>query len=364
MASGMRVSWVGPDTTLYSQSPEEPDFPLNRHLYPRRPGMLGRLLRFMTAYRAAREIKDIDAYYCPDPDSAFVGWWLARRSGGRVVFDLHENYDVPHTVERRRSLWGAGIIGRIIQFAIAFICRRMDIVVGVSKSVIAPFVSSVQQSFVIRNCAPKRLFSGFSSSRGDVEGSFTLMHGTGALGRGTDVVLNAAAAAFSRVRNLRVIVFNSFTEHADGYGEEAFLRRVDQLGIRALVDLREPIPLRSIPAVLQACDAGLIGYGRRLGVGSLPNRLFEYMAAGLAVIAPKYAVEIKAIVEKEGCGLLVDFEDPEDVARAIVFLGEHIDQCQEMGDRGRNAFESQYNWENEVRPLLDQIHEWRAAASG
>jgi glycosyltransferase involved in cell wall biosynthesis len=222
----------------------------------------------------------------------------------------------------------------------------------------------IKDALVVRNCAPKRLFTGLSRSRKSGDGPFTLMHGTGALGRGTDVVLSATAEAFPRVRDMRVIVFNSFTEHADGYGEEAFRRRVDQLGIGDLVDLKEPIPLRSIPAILQTCDAGLIGYGRRLGEGSLPNRLFEYMASGLAVIAPSYAVEIKSIVEEEQCGLLVDFEDPDDVARAIVFLGEHIDQCQAMGKRGRIAFESRYNWEEEVRPLLDQIHQWQAVASG
>lgn len=363
MASGMQVSWVGPETTLYAQEQEEPEFPLDRHLYPRRPGRLGRLFRFMSAYRTARQIKGIDVYYCPDPDSAFVGWWLARRLGGRVVFDLHENYQVPHTIQPSGSLWGAGIIGRIIQSVIAFICRRMNIVVGVSKSVIAPFLPSIKNSLVIRNCAPKRLFSGSSPSRDHADGAFTLMHGTGALGRGTDVVLDATATAFPRVRNLRVIVFNSFTEHADGYGEEAFRHSVDRLGIEDQIDLREPVPLRSIPPILQVCDGGLIGYGRELGVGSLPNRLFEYMASGLAVIAPSYAVEIKSIVEQEQCGLLVDFEDPDDVARAIVFLGEHADQCRAMGDRGRIAFERKYNWEEEVRPLLDQIHHWHEVVS-
>jgi glycosyltransferase involved in cell wall biosynthesis len=99
----------------------------------------------------------------------------------------------------------------------------------------------------------------------------------------------------------------------------------------------------------------LIAYGRELGAGSLPNRLFEYMASGLAVIAPQYAREIADIVESEQCGILVDFEDPEDVARAISFLSENRDQCRAMGARGRRAFESRFNWEDEVEPFLDKI---------
>lgn len=358
-SAGMRVSWVGPDIMLYGQPSDDPEVPLSRHLYPRMPGRLGRLMRFRSALRIVRKIKDVDIYYCPDPDSAFVGWWLVRRLDAKVIFDLHENYQVPHTVQARGAGLGTRIFGRLIQRAISFICRRMDIVVGVSESVLAPFRKSIKDSLVIRNCAPKRLFASSSKSRMAGDEALTLMHGTGALGRGTAVVLEATAAAQHRVNSLRVIVFNSFTAQADGYGVETFRQQVDQLGIGDLIDLREPIPLRSVPAVLETCHAGLIGYGRQLGVGSLPNRLFEYLASGLAIIAPDYAVEIKDIVEQEQCGILVDFENPEEVADAIVYLDEHRDQRQAMGTRARDAFEERYNWEGEVQPLLDHILAWK-----
>ncbi|HEY70212.1 MAG TPA: glycosyltransferase family 4 protein [Anaerolineae bacterium] len=356
-SSGMRVSWVGPDISLYGNTPDDPEIPLSRHLYSRLPGRSRRLMRFRSAYRTVREIENVDVFYCPDPDSAFVGWWLARRSGGKVIFDLHEHFQVPHTVQRRGRGLRTRFFGRLVQLGISILCRRVDLVVGVSDSVLSPFRGTIREALVVRNCAPKRLFSVSSRSRKPGEKPFTLMHGTGALGRGTDVVLEAVAAAKHRVRGLRVIVFNAFTEHADGYGEQAFRKHVDRLGIAEQIDFREPIPMRSIPGVLQTCDAGLIGYGRRLGVGSLPNRLFEYMASGLAVIAPSYAVEIKDIIEKEQCGLLVDFEDPEAVAEAIAFLNENPDQCQTMGDRARRAFEDRHNWELEVQPLLERVHQ-------
>jgi glycosyltransferase involved in cell wall biosynthesis len=356
-SSGMRVSWVGPDITLYGQMPDDPAVPMARFLYTRSPGRFGRLTGLRKAYRAARAIGDVDVYYCPDPDSAFVGCWLAARSGGRVIFDLHENYHVPHTVQRRGTGAGRRLFGKLIQLGISWIGRRVDTVVGVSESVLAPFRNDIKNALVVRNCAPKRLFPASSSRRKPVDGPFTFMHGTGALGRGTDVVLDAVAIARKRMDGMRVIVFNSFTAHADGYGEQAFRQRVDELGIGDQIDLREPVPLGTIPAVLQTCDCGLIAYGRKLGVGSLPNRLFEYMASGLPVIAPRYAAEIRDILEKEQCGLLVDFENPDEVAEAMVFLGANVDQCRTMGERAREAFESRHNWDDEVQPLLDRIHQ-------
>ena len=360
-AAGMQVTWVGPDITLYGHVPDDPEIPLTRHLLPRGTGRWGRLMRFRGAYRAALEIQDIDVYYCPDPDSAFVAWRLARKLGGRVILDLHENYRVPVTVRKGEAGLRTRFFGPLVQQGISFISRRCDIVMGVNDFVLSPYRKFTRDSLVVRNCAPKRLFSATTTgSRHAMQKPFKLMHGTGALGRGTDVLLEAIALAKPRVDGLSVIVFNAFTESADGYGEEAFLQSVDKLQVADEVDYREPIPLRSVPGVLQTCDAGLIGYGRSLGRGSLPNRLFEYMATGLAVIAPSYAVEIKKIVEGEKCGLLVDFEDPASVADAIVFLSDHPDECRAMGERARTAFEKRCNWEVEFQPLLDHVHQWFA----
>lgn len=312
-------------------------------------------MRFRSAYRTGLGIEGVDVFYCPDPDSAFVGWWLARRLGGKVILDLHENYQIPHTVRRRDMRPRTRFFGRLVQLGISFICRRIDIVTGVSEVVLFPFRKSIKESLVVRNCAPKRLFMA-SRNRKLEDKPLKLMHGTAALGRGTDVVLEAIALAKKRIDDLSVIVFNVFTESADGYGEKAFHQRVEQLGVGAQVDFREPIPFKSVPGVLQGCHIGLIGYGRSLGAGSLPNRLFEYMAVGLPVIAPSYAVEIRDIVEKEQCGILVDFENPTAVADAVIFLSENPDQSRAMGDNARAAFEQRHNWEMEFEPLLDRIH--------
>ncbi len=359
--AGMRVSWVGPEFSLYGRLPSDQELPISWHLYPRGQGRLERLFRCRSAWRTARDLSDIDVYYCPDPDSGAVGWRLAKKLGGRVILDIHENYQTPLTVGQGAAGLRRRSFGPLVQQGISFICRQCDIVMGVSEFVLSPYMKAIRESLVIRNCAPRWFFD-VPAAETRVIGvqPFTLMHGTGALARGTDVVLEAVALAKRRVDRLSVIVFNAFTESADGYGEQAFRRRMDQLQVAGEIDFRESIPLRSVPGVLQTCNAGLIGYGRSLGVGSLPNRLFEYMASGLAVIAPSYAVEIKKIVEAEQCGLLVDFEDPEAVADAIAYLYDHPDECQNMGARARTAFEQRHNWETEFQPLLDRVHQWLA----
>jgi glycosyltransferase involved in cell wall biosynthesis len=88
------------------------------------------------------------------------------------------------------------------------------------------------------------------------------------------------------------------------------------------------------------------------------------MAAGLPVLAPKYAHEVMSIVDAEQCGMPVDFEDPADIERAMLYLWANPGVCREMGKRGREAFCLRHNWEREFQPVLARIKSWEEQEYG
>lgn len=85
---------------------------------------------------------------------------------------------------------------------------------------------------------------------------------------------------------------------------------------------------------------------------SMPTKLFEYMLAGIPVIASDFPLW-RRLVESAGCGLLVNPLDPKEIASAIEYLITHAREAEEMGQRGRAAVEALYNWQLQKTKLLD-----------
>jgi glycosyltransferase involved in cell wall biosynthesis len=86
---------------------------------------------------------------------------------------------------------------------------------------------------------------------------------------------------------------------------------------------------------------------------TIPNKLFDYMAAGLAVVSSDAAPAAR-VVRETGCGLVFRSGDGQDLADMIrrcldLEIWEHYRQA------GQEAVRSRYNWESDTRVLLDVV---------
>ena len=84
---------------------------------------------------------------------------------------------------------------------------------------------------------------------------------------------------------------------------------------------------------------------------AIPNKLFEYMAAGLPIIASDFP-KWQQIIHELNCGLVVNPLDPMAIVSAIQYILDHPKVAQTMGENGRNAVIEKFNWSNEARNLL------------
>lgn len=83
-----------------------------------------------------------------------------------------------------------------------------------------------------------------------------------------------------------------------------------------------------------------------------PIKMFEYMAAGLPVIASDFP-HWKEIVASANCGICVDPTSYEEVHEACMFFINNLSKAQELGRNGRKAVEQNYNWCKESQKLIE-----------
>ena len=92
---------------------------------------------------------------------------------------------------------------------------------------------------------------------------------------------------------------------------------------------------------------------------SLPIMMFEYMAAGLPVIASDFPLW-RNIVTQARCGVCVDPLKPQEIASAIDSLLANPSWAHEMGENGRRAVYERFNWtveEDKLRSLYAELEQ-------
>jgi glycosyltransferase involved in cell wall biosynthesis len=109
---------------------------------------------------------------------------------------------------------------------------------------------------------------------------------------------------------------------------------------------------RGIASLLNRVQVGLVVlHPDEAYLTSQPTKLFEYMAAGIPVVASDFPLW-RSIIEGAGCGLLVDPFNVRDIAAAIEYLITNPGEAEAMGQRGRRAAEEHFSWNNEEQVLL------------
>lgn len=126
-------------------------------------------------------------------------------------------------------------------------------------------------------------------------------------------------------------------------------------GVADRVKILQAVPYEVLLAWASSADIGLIILPLDYSLSirwCLPNKLFEYLMAGLPVLtSPLEAVT--EIVQTYDVGQVVDSLAPEDVAKAINNMLSCQSTRERMGANALRAAKEELCWEKETRRLLD-----------
>ncbi len=125
------------------------------------------------------------------------------------------------------------------------------------------------------------------------------------------------------------------------------------------IELSAPLRYERMPGVLAAAHLGVLPFGDSpVWRTSSPLKLFEYLAAGLPIVATRIAAHLDVLHEAD-CTFWADDADPPGLAAAIVQAIARRQELPAMGDRAA-ALAEQWTWRRSAENLGRALETARA----
>jgi glycosyltransferase involved in cell wall biosynthesis len=308
---------------------------------------------FYSFYHNAHRATDKEGfgiYHAHDLNTLPVAYFSAKRDRAKLVYDSHELYTERNKLKPSSAFWKF-ILSRIE----GFLVRQADAVFTVNTTLAGELAKryKIPVPGVVMNTP-----TSFKNSE-------QRLHDNGRLRNELSVppdkklLLYIGAITFNRGLEELILSLKYLPDCYlvyMGYGHDAFKQNLLNLVETSRVADRffffGPVPSDQVIHYAAGAEMGVapIANACLSYYCCSPNKLFEYMNAGLPVVASNFP-ELEKVVLGHDIGLTFDPADPQDIARVIRLI---LDDSKTMERMSNNAIKASrlYNWEIESKKLL------------
>jgi glycosyltransferase involved in cell wall biosynthesis len=268
---------------------------------------------------------------------------VAKAHGAKLVYDSHELYCEQGFTPRVHRMWSKIERAHIGQ---------CDAIITVNRSI----AGELERRY---GAAPVHVVQNAERGDGPAPEKGRLLHEAFGLPSSAAVVLfqggllpgrhlEALVDAMALVRAPSAhLVFLG-----DGPMVKKLRRRAERAGVGKRIHFHGAVPQHELLRFTASADLGLIPYQATClnNLYCTPNKLFEYIAAGVPIVASDLP-ELRRVIGDNGIGLIIDAGSPETFARAIDLLIPDPGKLQDLRERVL-AVSRRLNWEQESKVLL------------
>ena len=298
----------------------------------------GRLSRM---WRTVNEVSKLaidlngDIYHLHDPELLRIALKL-KRKGKIVVYDAHE--DLPRQLLGKSYLPFKSLFAILFELFENFIVKKLDGVVCATPYIADRF-KKINPNTVAINNFPLVSEIDFSVVATEIKENKVCFIGGISQIRGTRQLVEAMDKTKTSLALAGVIDVAYMEELVGLKGWE----NVDALGF---INRKQALKLK------QTSIAGMVTFLPYPNhINAQPNKIFEYMAAGLPVIGSNFPLW-KEIIEGNNCGICVDPTDSTEIATAIDTIANNKELAKVMGHNGSRLVKEKYNWAIEEEKLV------------
>lgn len=296
---------------------------------------------FKSSKRAFRKAIELDAsiYHIHDPELIKVGLKL-RKLNKKVIFDSHE--DLPQQILTKEYIprFFRKMVSNLVKKYESNVSKKFNAIVAATPIIEKKFEQYGARVISVCNFP---LINAVSDHKKERPNDFTLTY-VGGISKGRGIItmldilekvnckLNLAGKFFTKKIEAEVKAHPAWKKHVIWHGY---------------------LESNQVSSILEKSSVGLVilkpykSYKE-----SLPVKMFEYMNAGLPIIASNFKLW-KQITEESKCGICVDPNDQEEIVSAVKLLINKADLAREMGSNGKKAVLNKYNWDIEKLKLIE-----------
>ncbi len=282
-----------------------------------------------------------DLYHFHDPE--LMPWAALLRLRGKVVYDVHE--DSPKQILSKA--WIPASLRYPLSFLVKFVEAGFSKFVFSGISAATPTIASnhpERKTFAIQNFSILDELATGKTQRPMKERPDNVLY-LGGINKIRGIFEMIHAMEQVSIPDARLVLVGEFSRQETKTEAMALdgWRRTEFLGWRDRAELS---------GIMARARLGLVLFHPEPNhINAQPNKIFEYMSAGLPVIGSHFPLW-RQIIQEGRCGLCVDPLDAKAIAKAIDWILKHPEEAEEMGRRGREAIRTIYNWRAEEKKLL------------
>jgi len=290
------------------------------------------------------------------PDILVLCSLVPKALGAKVILDMHDPMPELMTTifESDKHSLSVRLLERIEKWSMA----RADLVITVNVA--------CQRIFSSRSCRPDKIgvvmnspdekifpFRGprSRSNENDATKRFVIMyHGSLVERNGLDLAIDAFAQIQRAIPKAELRIYGRKTAFLDRVMNEAHNK-----GLRDRVHYLGPKPLEDLVKEIEDCDVGIVPNHRNAFTEiNTPTRIFEYLALGKPVIAPR----TPGIQDYFGPESLLFFEsgNAEELAARIEYVFSNPSVALETAERGQQVY-LEHAWSQERHTLVGLVCE-------
>lgn len=297
-------------------------------------------------YKQAIEI-DADVYQLHSPELLPLALKL-KKNRKKVIYDAHE--DMPAHILEKEWLpkWLRGLVSFFFEKYSIYIYKKIDEIISPHSHVILKMRSSINKGILIPN------FPLVKHKIGQTELNF--------ISRKNIFCYSGTVYSYSNQEMIceALMYLKNASYKIAGYIEENHKIKILKNEAEEQIEFLGRLNQNDLANFYSNSIAGLVIYDYKLNLGNkvgsyATNKLFEYMEAGLPIICTDYDLW-RDIVDRYKCGIYVKPGDTLSLINAMTKIMNDKKSSFEMGQNGRHAVETEFNWKFTEKDYINLYH--------